>query len=120
MFVTRRYLFSTAAAGLTAAVASLGLANGSSAENTSAKTHVIDIARFSFSPQTLDVREGDMITWRNSDITPHTATATDKSWDTGMIKKGESKSLTVTSKMAGEYYCRYHPAMTAKLSIPNA
>jgi plastocyanin len=79
--------------------------------------HVIEIQRFKFVPDTLSVRLGDTVTWINRDIAPHTATATDKSWDTGDIKKGERKSIIVTNELARAYFCRFHPMMKATLSI---
>ncbi len=80
-------------------------------------THVIDIKAFKFVPDTLKVRVGDTITWTNHDIVPHTATADDKSWDTGTLKRNERASLTVTAGMAPRYYCRFHPQMRAQIEI---
>ena len=51
---------------------------------------------FKFAPDVQSAKTGDRITWVNNDIVPHTATALDKSWDTGTIPKGGSKTVTVT------------------------
>jgi len=48
---------------------------------TEANTHIVDISDLTFSPQSLEVKVGDTITWVNNDFIPHTATAVDKSWD---------------------------------------
>lgn len=77
--------------------------------------HVIEIRRFKFVPATLNVRIGDTVTWINRDIAPHTATATNKSWDTKQIQRQKSSSLTVTKGMSGAYFCRYHPHMKGTL-----
>ena len=44
---------------------------------TPVSSHKIEIAEFVFTPQTIDVKPGDSITWTNSDIAPHTATGYD-------------------------------------------
>ncbi|MBO6520585.1 MAG: cupredoxin family copper-binding protein [Rhodospirillales bacterium] len=79
--------------------------------------HVIDIRDLTFRPATLDVRAGDTITWVNHDIAPHTATAADKSWDTGLLKRGEQGSITVKPGMTTQYFCRFHPAMKAVVRV---
>ncbi|MEH6547461.1 MAG: plastocyanin/azurin family copper-binding protein [Sneathiella sp.] len=79
--------------------------------------HLVEIAKFAFTPTELKVRPGDTIIWLNRDIVPHTATALDKSWDTDTIERGKSKSLIVTKKMNQVYYCRFHPKMTANITI---
>lgn len=82
-------------------------------------THIVEIQNFKFSPDDLTVHVEDTITWINKDIAPHTATAKDKRWDTGVLKQGESKSLVVTDAMAGGYGCTFHTMMKAKLVVEN-
>jgi plastocyanin len=77
-------------------------------------TVVIDKA--TFEDVTDKLRIGDVVEWVNKDIVDHTATARNKDWDVA-IPAG--KKARVTLKKAGtvEYYCRYHPNMTARLVI---
>ena len=77
--------------------------------------HGIDIRDFAFYPASILIKPGDKITWINSDIAPHTATAVDGSWDTGSLKMNESYSLVVTEGMDLSYYCEFHPMMVATL-----
>lgn len=79
--------------------------------------HVVEIGDFAFQPATLRVRVGDTVTWVNRDIAPHTATAGDSSWDTGAIRTDEQVSVPITPDMPTDYYCRFHPMMTARLEI---
>lgn len=76
--------------------------------------HAVSITGFKFVPETITVAPGDRITWTNNDIVPHTATAMDKSWDTGTIAKGKSKSLIVGGDYHADYFCRFHPKMKAR------
>jgi plastocyanin len=48
---------------------------------------------------------------------PHTASAKDGSWDTGIFNGGESKSITFDKPGDYEYYCKVHPAMIARLTV---
>lgn len=81
------------------------------------RTHIVDIAEFVFSPAVLSVQTGDTIRWINKDIVPHTATATDESWDTGDLKPGASGEIKVTTATHTAYFCRFHPSMKAVMRI---
>ncbi len=79
--------------------------------------HIIEIHKMKFQTKLLGVKIGDTVTWINKDIVPHTATAKDKSWDTGQLKKGESFTLTITDQTSLDYFCFYHRQMKAKLVL---
>lgn len=80
-------------------------------------THVIEIHRMKFQTISLNVKVGDKVTWINKDLVPHTATANDKSWDSGRLGKGESFSLVITDQTSLDYFCFYHRQMKAKLTL---
>src|SRR5919202_1130075 len=58
------------------------------------------------------------ITWINKDSAPHTATALDNSFDTGIINVGPSGSAMIKTSGAStiQYHCTIHPWMTGTLS----
>lgn len=85
----------------------------------SAIMHEVTIVDFEFSIDALSVKVGDTIKWVNSDIVPHTATAKDASWDTGLIEAGGQATIIVTEKFSSKYYCEYHPMMTASILVKN-
>ena len=80
-------------------------------------SHQVTIKGFVFEPASLSVKAGDTITFTNLDIVPHTATAKDRSWDTGNLAKDEAATITVEADMVTDYFCIYHPNMIATLSI---
>ena len=82
-----------------------------------ATEHQIVINAFQFEPAVLIVKVGDSISWLNKDLVPHTATASDDSWDTGEILTNQSKSITIVKGTTSSYYCFYHPTMKGKLEI---
>lgn len=108
-------------ASLVAAIAATGAYSAISRNPSHAqgkpKLHIVRIADFVFAPDTLAVHPGDRIRWVNDDIVPHTATATDESWDTGEVNPSESGEIVVTRAMAVSYYCRFHPMMKANLRL---
>lgn len=87
------------------------------ANNGSPRRHVVEIQKFKFIPAELEVSPGDTIVWLNRDIVPHTVTATDKSWDSGAINRTGQWQIVVRNDMPGAYYCRFHPAMKARIRV---
>jgi plastocyanin len=104
-----------AAAALAAAVLTAPVASPVAADMANARRHVVEIHQFKFVPAEVKVAPGDTIVWVNRDFVPHTATAADKSWDSGTIKPDGRWQITVRGKMGDAYYCHFHPAMTARL-----
>ena len=82
-----------------------------------ATTHRVEIKGFKFRPKELSVAVGDRIQFENSDGAPHSATADNKSWDTGVLSGGQSAEITVTEGMGDRYFCKIHPNMRGKLTI---
>lgn len=94
--------------------------NRSFAANSAGLIHDVQIKGLAFDPVSLSVKVGDSIRWTNFDLSPHTATADDASWDCGPMKEGQSVVLAVKAGMAPNYGCSYHPDMKANLVITGA
>ena len=80
----------------------------------------VTIKDFKFSPASITVHVGDTITWTNQDIAPHTATASDGSFDTGTINKGKSGSATFSKAGTIPYICSIHPNMKGTVVVAAA
>jgi LPXTG-motif cell wall-anchored protein len=80
----------------------------------------VTIADFNFAPATITVDVGDTVTWNNNGPTPHSATANDGSFDTGILKKGQSGSHTFNSAGSFSYFCKPHPFMKATVVVQAA
>ena len=89
------------------------------ATTTASKRPVtVPIADFKFVPKAITVAIGSKVTWTNEDSAPHTATASDqKSFDTGTLKQGQSKTIALTKAGTYSYLCEFHPFMTAKVLV---
>ncbi len=86
--------------------------------NTNPVAHTANIQDFAFSPSSLTIKKGDMITWTNKDAAPHTVT-----WDngglasSGTLKTGDSYSFTFNTVGTFSYLCAFHPSMKGKIIV---
>ncbi|MEQ9813298.1 MAG: cupredoxin family copper-binding protein [Azospirillaceae bacterium] len=82
-------------------------------------THRVHIEDFAFVPATITVRPGDTVEWINDDIAPHTATAGDGSWDTGLLSTGSVGSIVIGADTTGriDYICAFHPHMRGVIVV---
>jgi plastocyanin len=69
------------------------------------------ISDFQFAPASVTIHVGDTITWTNNGPSSHTATASNGSFNTGVLKKGASASRTFTQAGTFAYICQIHPFM---------
>ena len=76
----------------------------------------ITINKLKFDPPQVSAHLGDTVEWANSDFVAHTATARNKDWDVSIPAKGVA---SVTLQHAGDvdYFCRFHPNMTGRISV---
>lgn len=70
-----------------------------------------------FLPSDLTVRPGAVVIWVNDDPVPHSATAKDRSWDTGLFGAGESRRLFFSQPGVWEYVCVIHPGMQGVIRV---
>ena len=68
-------------------------------------------------PQSIEVVAGTTITWTNEDDVSHTVTATDRSWNSGVIRPGATWSRTFTAPGTYEYFCTPHPQMKGTVIV---
>jgi plastocyanin len=79
----------------------------------------VTISGFAFS--SLTVAKGAMVTWKNNDSAPHTATSDNGGafpFDTGNIAPGATSSgVTFTQAGTFAYHCRVHPSMHGTIIV---
>ena len=86
--------------------------------NTAAtNANEVVIENFSFEPATLTVSAGTTVTWVNRDDEPHTATATDKRFNSKTLDNGDRFSQEFKAPGTYNYYCALHPKMTGKIIV---
>ncbi len=79
------------------------------------KVKIADLnAEYAYFPARTEVKAGTAVTFTNLGDLPHTATAAAGDagkWDTGLLAKGQSKTITFTEPGIHYYICTIHPWM---------
>jgi plastocyanin len=83
-----------------------------------ASPNTITIKNFAFDPMTLTVAPGATVTVKNEDTATHTVTATDKSFNSGDVAPGATKTFTAPKKAGSySYICSIHNYMQGTLTV---
>lgn len=83
-----------------------------------AAPHRVVIDGMRFTPQTVQVRPGDTITWENHDMVAHNVTAT--AVRSGDLAPGQSWRYKVPKGASFDYRCTLHPMMTGRVELQTA
>lgn len=87
----------------------------------SGETHEIEIKGLRFPSKPLEVVSGDVVSWLNADIVPHTVTADGESgeidWTSDMIEGHGEYRREFTEPGRIEYRCVYHPEMIGVIVV---
>ena len=98
----------------TAAPEAEGEAGGDSEATATDKVAIVD---FQYKPEAVEVKVGTTVTWTNEDGFAHTATANDKSFDTGNLDKGQSGTATFEKAGTFKYFCAIHNSMVGTVVV---
>lgn len=82
-----------------------------------AATHTVVMEGVAVSPRNLTVKAGDTVVWVNKDPFPHTATAQNRSFDSGEIASGKSWKFRAKTAGTFDYVCKLHPTMRGTLVV---
>jgi len=81
------------------------------------RVHTVTIEGMKFSPEALEVKAGDTVVWKNKDIVPHNATASDHGFQSPTIPPNGTWKFRMRKKGEHDYLCTLHPTMKAKLTV---
>ena len=85
------------------------------------KVKIADLnAEYAYFPARTRVKAGTTVTFSNLGDLPHSATATagdTGKWDTGLLTKGQTKSITFTEPGIHYYICTPHPWMYGAIIV---
>ena len=79
--------------------------------------HTINIKAMRYSPDKIEIKVGDTVTWTNLDDRDHTVIASDDSFKSGNLSRGESFSFKFKKPGTYTYACKYHPRMKATIVV---
>ena len=80
-------------------------------------TVVVTIRQLRYERDTIRVKVGDVVVWRNGDPLEHTVTADSAAFESPLIKPGESWSHRFTAAGRFAYHCMPHPFMKAVVLV---
>lgn len=75
----------------------------------------VTIKNMKFSPATIEIEKGDIVEWKNDDITPHTATSA--TFDSASIAPDASWRHSFNDAGSFPYVCTFHPDMKAVVIV---
>jgi plastocyanin len=68
-------------------------------------------------PETLTVKAGTTVTWRNDDTSSHTVTEHEYEWTSPLLNPGESWSYTFNEPGVYDYHCNPHLWMVGTIVV---
>src|ERR671915_1744312 len=83
-------------------------------------TTTVDIRDHAFNPAQLNVAPGTTVTFVNNDTEPHTATADNGVFDTGVLEPGQSLDVFLDGSGTVTYHCELHPEMQGSIVVGEA
>ena len=86
-------------------------------DNSKVVKIVANAGSSSFSPNPVEVKVGETVTWINDDSGRHTVTSKDGTFDSGVMGKGQSFSYTFDKAGEYPYFCSPHPGMVGTVVV---
>src|SRR5918997_3496071 len=83
-------------------------------------TITVDISNHAFNPAQLNVAPGTTVRFVNNDTEPHTATADNGLFDTGVLEPGYSFDVFLDGSGTVTYHCELHPEMQGSIVVGQA
>jgi plastocyanin len=84
---------------------------------SSSRLVVVHIHDFTYDPATVTVTPGETVEWINEDSAKHTASASDGTWKSGDLGKGQSWKMVFEKAGSHAYYCAYHRGMRGSVVV---
>jgi len=94
----------------------LGVIGPASAGDAVAPVVVI-IEGSAFVPDTVTIKAGTEVVWRNKDSVPHTITADDGSFDSGSLNQGDEFKRKFIAPGTYKYSCDIHAYMSGNVIV---
>src|SRR5215208_6040194 len=83
-------------------------------------TMTVEISNHAFNPAQLNGAPGTTVTFVNNDTEPHTATADNGLFDTGVLQPGSSFDVFLDGSGTVTYHCELHPDMQGSIVVGQA
>jgi plastocyanin len=77
----------------------------------------VTISGNTYTPNPVQAKVGEPIQWGNEDGVPHTATLDDVDCDTGLISRGQTRTLVIAAAGTYPYHCEVHSTIHGTITI---
>jgi plastocyanin len=94
-----------------------GPATPVAAGSPAASAATIKIYDFGYDQPQITIQTGQSVTFINTGRIGHTATASEGSFDTGLLQQNESATITFNNPGKFAYYCQPHPFMKGVIQV---
>jgi len=87
------------------------------------KVNILGLESPFYSPNVISIKAGEALTFDNIDANFHTVTSgtqeygPDGTFDSGLLKAGDTFELTLDKPGTYQYYCTIHPNMVGTISV---
>jgi plastocyanin len=83
-----------------------------------AKASSVQLEDYRFNPPRITVATGTKVTFSNAGTQPHNASSSDGGgWDTGLLARGESATVTFNRPGIYSFTCTPHPSMIGQVIV---
>ena len=83
-----------------------------------ARANAVKFEDYAFTPPRITISAGTKVTFTNSGAQPHNAVSSDGGgWDTGLLAKGETATVTFNRPGTYNYICTPHPSMIGQIIV---
>ena len=82
-----------------------------------AHTTEVKIDNFSFTPKSMTVKAGSVVTWTNRDDIPHNVVSTEKKFSSPVLDTDQAFSFQFQEPGSYPYFCKIHPMMTGTIVV---
>ena len=86
-----------------------------SSQTSSTLGNIVSIDNFKFSPDSITIKIGDAIEWKNNDSVKHTIVF--DTFESPAINKGDSYKHIFDTAGVFNYICGIHPSMKGKVEV---
>ena len=94
-----------------------GTGTGSASASGTGEGAAVTVEGTAFKPPAVTAKVGQAVTWTFKDSFGHTATADDKSFDSGTKQGGATFVHTFTKAGTFTYHCTIHPGMKGTVTV---
>jgi plastocyanin len=85
--------------------------------SSAAAANTVEMHNLQYSPAFLTVSIGSTVTWKNTEVAPHSVTSDTGLFDSGLFSPGEGYTYTFNTAGTYHYRCKLQAGMTGTICV---